>query len=966
MVLEEARIGERAFSSPLNELEIDVFFTLSPEEVAAVCDRRGELNRLGLALHLCVVKMTGRAELSTNLVPQAVLVHVADQLDVPSLSLASLRSLYRDRSTLFRHRKLAVELAGFRQAGAGAQSGLLQYLRQEILATTAVDVLRGKVMRWLHARKYVVFPARDIRSLVRREAERRDKALARRINDRQWSISDRWIEDLATDLEPGLTRCEWLLAGPVRKSIPALEAQADKIAFLRDIGADHLLLGLPDAEVTRLARRVALRKASNLGRITEPQRTIELACFLKHRLEVLTDGTIDLFNHLVNDIVRRARDRAIRTVARQASPLQALVAQIDGLVQNEALSGDELRASLVALIKPFRSERRPITRAMATRQELCVAVNDLSRLLAVATELEFNLPDTHPLGEAFAVLDVATDKELPLGQENVFGRVWEGFMADKDRLAAHRSWTAATVLLIKRSLRNGSASIPHSRDHRDLDKHLIPNDIWEKHRGRFRRNLMPQKSCEAYVARVEAALKAGLEQVVLSLEEGSLRIVEDRISLPKPAKSEADEGVEATRRQLLAPLGQVQFADVIIEVDSLTRMSRTLLGRPPASDREQVVLYAAILALGSDLTPADIERMVANVSADSVGQMMRKLEASGRLREANDALAAFTAKLDVAKAWGGGMTASADMMSLDVARTLWSARSDPRRKTLAMGTYAHLSDQWTLIHDQPLVLNQRQAGAALEGALRHDGGSLEKVAVDTHGVTHFSMGLGKLLGFDICPRLARLADRKLYVFKDTKVPETLEPVVSRTLSRRAIARGWDGLLRLAASTQAGWCSAVWAVERHSSASIGMPVYNAGEALGKLQRSVFLCDYTGRPAFRQEIQRLLSQIESMHTLQRAIHAGPISPRRGRTREQMAAISGALTLLTNIVIAWNAHQYERATKRPDWDRPQNHMRHIAPIAHAHINLKGTITFDLEQHKSPGQNEGEDPQNAANERR
>lgn len=125
-----------------------------------------------------------------------------------------------------------------------------------------------------------------------------------------------------------------------------------------------------------------------------------------------------------------------------------------------------------------------------------------------------------------------------------------------------------------------------------------------------------------------------------------------------------------------------------------------------------------------------------------------------------------------------------------------------------MGTYAHLSDQWALIHDQPLVLNQRQAGAALEGALRHDGGSLEKVAVDTHGVTHFSMGLGKLLGFDIYPRLARLADRKLYVFRDTKVSEPLEPIVSRTLSRRAIAPGWGGVLRLAASTQAGWCSAV--------------------------------------------------------------------------------------------------------------------------------------------------------------
>ena len=69
MILEEARIGEAAFSSPLTDLEIDVFFALSPDEVGVTCDRHGDLNRLGVALHLCVVKMTGRAELSAKLVP---------------------------------------------------------------------------------------------------------------------------------------------------------------------------------------------------------------------------------------------------------------------------------------------------------------------------------------------------------------------------------------------------------------------------------------------------------------------------------------------------------------------------------------------------------------------------------------------------------------------------------------------------------------------------------------------------------------------------------------------------------------------------------------------------------------------------------------------------------------------------------------------------------------------------------
>ncbi|RQS14599.1 hypothetical protein DIE07_04755 [Burkholderia sp. Bp9002] len=35
-------------------------------------------------------------------------------------------------------------------------------------------------------------------------------------------------------------------------------------------------------------------------------------------------------------------------------------------------------------------------------------------------------------------------------------------------------------------------------------------------------------------------------------------------------------------------------------------------------------------------------------------------------------------------------------------------------------------------------------------------------AVDTHGYTDFAMGLARALGFDLCPRLAHLRDRRLH------------------------------------------------------------------------------------------------------------------------------------------------------------------------------------------------------------
>ena len=94
----------------------------------------------------------------------------------------------------------------------------------------------------------------------------------------------------------------------------------------------------------------------------------------------------------------------------------------------------------------------------------------------------------------------------------------------------------------------------------------------------------------------------------------------------------------------------------------------------------------------------------------------------------------------------------------------------------------------------------------------------------------------------------------------------------------------------------------------------------------------MCDYLGNPSFRTEILNLLNQGESVHSLERAIHAGGIGARRGRTSEQMAAISGALSLLANIVMAWNTQQMQALARRSPEQFPDQLLSQVAPIAHA----------------------------------
>ena len=72
---------------------------------------------------------------------------------------------------------------------------------------------------------------------------------------------------------------------------------------------------------------------------------------------------------------------------------------------------------------------------------------------------------------------------------------------------------------------------------------------------------------------------------------------------------------------------------------------------------------------------------------------------------------------------------------------------DPRRRTYAAGLYTHVRDRWGIVYDQPIVLNERQAGVAIEGIEQHNSAAdrirISLLAVDTHGYTNPAMAISK-------------------------------------------------------------------------------------------------------------------------------------------------------------------------------------------------------------------------------
>src|SRR5204862_7976534 len=86
------------------------------------------------------------------------------------------------------------------------------------------------------------------------------------------------------------------------------------------------------------------------------------------------------------------------------------------------------------------------------------------------------VPAGHGLAAAFATLDslAASPNALPAKTPQPFGPSWQGLIDQPDRAAALGCFRAATLMALKRALRNRSMSVDHSRSYGAPEDQLLP------------------------------------------------------------------------------------------------------------------------------------------------------------------------------------------------------------------------------------------------------------------------------------------------------------------------------------------------------------------------------------------------------------------------------------------------------------------------------------------------------------
>jgi hypothetical protein len=122
-------------------------------DVVALTDRFRADRRAGAAVLLLFLRASGRPLDRFATLPKALLQHVGEALGVRAPTIASLRTLYSRRQTLYEHQLWLREYLELKDVDQAASNRLVVYLEAQANEVNSIGELVVAANRWLYDQK---------------------------------------------------------------------------------------------------------------------------------------------------------------------------------------------------------------------------------------------------------------------------------------------------------------------------------------------------------------------------------------------------------------------------------------------------------------------------------------------------------------------------------------------------------------------------------------------------------------------------------------------------------------------------------------------------------------------------------------------------------------------------------------------------------------------------------------------
>jgi len=964
-------------------------WTLLPSERALVDESRTDHTRLGLAVVLKFFQIAWRFPQSRAEIPAAAVAYLAPQVGVPATCF--LRYDWASRSTA-QHRANIRTFLGIREATLADQQAVTAWLVHQLLPQAQQpEAVRAAFIE--RCRSLGVEPptpdriTRHVRTALATYEDQLCMTVLQRLPlDTQAHLDALLQVSLPADLPAPSGRSTLadlkLDAGPF--GVATVLEEAAKLDRLRALALPpEIFAAIPARFLDRCRQRVIAEELHELRRHPTPLRLTLLAAYCWRRSQDLTDALAEIFMTVIQHITLRAERRVERTLLRDLkrvtgkptllfSLAEAALAQPDALVRAAIypVAGEQTLRDLVAEYKAsgpaYREQVYTVMRASYSAH-----YRRIMPILLTALTFQSNNALHRPVIEALALLRryatvpstqpyFALVEVVPL--EGVVRSAWREFVVKRDkdgRAQVNRiNYEIAVLQILREKLRCKEIWVAGADRLRNPDDDL-PADFAAQ-RATYYTALQQPLAAETFIADLQgqlttalAALDADLPtnpHVKLLPKAGGWIALTPLEPQPEPrqlTRLKAEIGRRWPMTTLLDMLKEadlrVRFTEHFTSATAREHLDRTTLQR-----RLLLCLYAYGTNMG-----------LRRVSTGDQGEAERDLYYTRRRFITRDHLrAAITRVVDAIFAarlpaiWGEATTACAsDGKKFGAFDQNLLTEWHVRYRGPGVMIYWHMDRKATCIYSQLKQCSSSEVAAMITGVIRHcTAMAIDRQFVDSHGQSEVAFAFCNLLGFRLLPRLKGLHQQKLYR-PEVGQPEAyphLQPVLSRPIKWDLIRQQYDEVIKYATALRLGTADAEAILRRFTRTNVQHPTYQALAELGKVYKTIFLCDYLRLPELRREIHEGLNVVENWNSANSFIfygHAGEIVTNQ---RDDAEVSMLCLHLLQICLVYINTLMIQRVLAAPDWTErlTVEDRRALTPLIYGNVNPYGLIRLDLTQ--------------------
>jgi TnpA family transposase len=969
------------FNATYTHDELVEHFLLTPAERAVVDTCYGEVNRHGVAVLLKAVQYLGYFPSPLSQVPAAVRTFIAHQLQL----LWDHTPDYPWQSTTHdRHLLLIRQYTGFRFPTGQDKQALETWLctHGAPTAPTEDDLCACAYARCRELR--IELPAeRELQRLVRAALHGFLQDLYARVTAQlPQEVRAQLDHLLVVESEVSQSLFDQLKAEPAAPGVKNLQHALTKLQTLRGLGVPAAACaGVPEKVLQLLKRRAANERAGEMRAHPSSIRYALLACFVYVRTMEVTDDavrmTLEVIRRIDTQTEKYLEKTLLKDIKRVTGKVQllyriaeAVVEAPDGTIRNvlfpcvKEATFHDLVAEAKASHPHYRSWYQYVMRQKYVHHYRQMLPGLLEHLV-FRSENRFQ-----PVIEALAVIKQYLPTKYQYFPEDVpvDGVVlpsWRETVIEEHEGATriNRQYYELCVLQrLERALKCKEVWVEGAYAFRNPSQDLPANWTEETQRTAYYQTLKQPIEVTAFLDPLRSQLTATLTQfnrdlprnphVTLSTpaanEDRRLFAVERLTAQPEPPNVDRIKGL------IQRHYGILNLLDLVAEADRLVGFTRFFTHSGTKEVRSRDTLRPLLLLdLFAEGTNTGIKRVATanpHYTYDELLYVRKHYLSVEALRNANGAVVNKLLALRNPQLWGEGHACASDGKRFESWRQNLMTEWRSRYKGYGILVYWHVETNAVCIYSQLRNFSFSEVAAMIEGLVRHDTEMrVEKNFVDSHGQSEVAFAFCKLLGnVRLMPRLKRLKYERLYL-PDKGMGgafPNLAGVLSRPIRWDLIAQQYDEMVKHAVALQTGTATAEAILKRFNSYNVTHPTYKALAELGKVEKTLYLCEYLSSLTLRHEVEAGLNVVERWNEANDFLCYGRQGVFATNNREQQEITTLALQLLQNCLMLINTLLVEK-TLEQDQLLPQltdADRRALTPLFYEHVNPYGLFTLDL----------------------